>query len=619
MSELAKAYVQIIPTMEGVQGKLGELLGNEADSAGQSAGGNFAGMFGKALSGAGKVVAAGFAAMTGAVVAGGAAIVKGAGDVAAYGDNIDKMSQKMGLSIAAYQEWDAIMQHSGTSIESLQASMKTLANAVENDNAAFGRLGITQEQIASMNNEELFSATITALQNVKNETERTYLAGQLLGRGATELGALLNTSAEDTEAMRQRVHELGGVMSNEAVKAAAAYQDSLQDMQTAFGGLKNQLMSEFLPGITGVMDGLTDIFSGDSERGLGQISSGINSVISTISGKIPQFMELGQTILVSLATSITDNLPTLLTAGGKVILDLVNTGILPNMGQVVAVGLEVIVSLAQGIADSLPELVPTIVDVVLQIVDTLTNPDTLVALVEASLAIIIALAEGLIKVLPKLTEKAPVIVYNLIEAIIRAAPELLIAAAEMVMTLVQGIIDQYGAMIRTGGEIVDAVKNGFKAKVEQAKQWGKDLMQNFIDGITAKWQALKDSVSNVAQTIKNLIGFSEPKEGPLSNFHTYAPDMMELFAQGIKDKESIVKRQLEESFAFDEPTIGFASAVTSAGRHRFGAPGAGAYGVRSNQVVVNVYGAEGQSVDELARKVEQVITQSIARKEAAWA
>lgn len=121
-----------------------------------------------------------------------------------------------------------------------------------------------------MSQEELFNATIAGLQNVENETERTYLAGQLLGRGATELGALLNTSAEDTEAMRQQVHDLGGVMSDEAVKSAAAYQDSLQNMQVAFGGLKNNLISGFMPSITTVMDGLAAIFSGDK--------SGINKV-----------------------------------------------------------------------------------------------------------------------------------------------------------------------------------------------------------------------------------------------------------------------------------------------------------------------------------------------------
>ena len=142
------------------------------------------------------------AAVTTATTAMGAAFVKTTGDVAAYGDNIDKMSQKMGMSAQAYQEWDAVMQHSGTSMETLKASMKTLANAAETGNDAFQKLGITQEQIATMSQEELFSETITALQNIEDETQRTYLAGKTLGRGATELGALLNTSAEDTQVLK---------------------------------------------------------------------------------------------------------------------------------------------------------------------------------------------------------------------------------------------------------------------------------------------------------------------------------------------------------------------------------------------------------------------------------
>ena len=91
---------------------------------------------GGGLSKAAKVGAAAVGAVTAATGALHTAITVTAGSVASYGDNIDKMSQKMGMSAEAYQEWDAVMQHSGTSIESLQAGMKTLANAVENGNGA---------------------------------------------------------------------------------------------------------------------------------------------------------------------------------------------------------------------------------------------------------------------------------------------------------------------------------------------------------------------------------------------------------------------------------------------------------------------------------------------------
>ena len=257
----------------------------------------FASTIGNGLKTAAKVGVAAVAAVGTATTLMAGAIVKGVGATAEYGDNIDKMSQKMGLSIEAYQEWDAVMQHSGTSMESMQASMKTLANAVENGNKAFQRIGLTQEELANMSQEEIFDATIAGLQNVEDETERTYLAGQLLGRGATELGALLNTSAEETQAMKDRVHELGGVMSDEAVKSAAAYQDQLQDMQTAFSGLSRNMLSEFMPSMTTVMGGLTEIFSGNSGTGLAMIEDGINQIVDNISLMLPNFIEIGSDIV----------------------------------------------------------------------------------------------------------------------------------------------------------------------------------------------------------------------------------------------------------------------------------------------------------------------------------
>lgn len=260
------------------------------------------------------------AAKTGAVAVGAlataagaatAALVKGIGETATYGDNIDKMSQKLGMTSDAYQEWDFIMQHCGTSIDSMQAGMKTLASAAETGNKAFEKLGMSQEEIANMSQEELFSATITALQNVSDETERTYLAGQLLGRGATELGALLNTSAEDTEAMRQAVHDLGGVMSEDAVKAAAAYKDSLQNMQTSIGGVKNSIMSEFMPSVTTIMDGISAIFSGDPETGIGLIQSGVSDFASTLTEVVPKVLEAVGQIMSGILAGILEGHPQL--------------------------------------------------------------------------------------------------------------------------------------------------------------------------------------------------------------------------------------------------------------------------------------------------------------------
>lgn len=510
---------------------------------------SFGGKIGQTLGTAGKVAAAGIAAVTTATVEMGTAVVKSAGETAAYGDNIDKMSQKMGLSAEAYQEWDAIMQHSGASIDSMQRGMTTLSSAAEKGSDAFEAIGISLEDVASMSQEELFSATITALQNMEAGTERTVLAQKLLGGSAKELGALLNTSAEDTQAMRDRLHELGGVMSDEAVKAAAHYQDSLQDMQTAFQGLQRNLTSEFLPGITGVMDGLAEVFIGNNETGLGMISSGIDNLIGSLTEQLPRFLELGAGIIESLASAILDNLPKLAESAVKIILDLTQT-IIKNLPKMIDAGVEILFALIDGIIDALPELIPAVVEVILTIVEKLTEPDTLMKLIEAAFQIIAAIAQGLINAIPTLIKSVPTIMMNLIEAILRFLPQMLSSGLELMAQLALGIVEGGLKVIQGVVEFLSELKEKFMERIRDAKEWGKDLIGNFVGGIKEKLGSLWDTVKSIGQGIKNFLGFSEPKEGPLSNFHTYAPDMMALFAKGIRDNEHLITDQISKSFDF---------------------------------------------------------------------
>lgn len=77
--------------------------------------------------------------------------------------------------------------------------------------------------------------------------------------------------------------------------------------------------------------------------------------------------------------------------------------------------------------------------------------------------------------------------------------------------------------------------------------WGYDMMINFQNGINAAWAGFIQSIQNIANTIHDYLGFSEPKKGALSNFHTYAPDMMNLFASGIRDNTSVLESQLQDT------------------------------------------------------------------------
>lgn len=526
--------------------------------------------FGSGLLKATKLGGAALAAVGTAAIATGTAIVGATNDIASYGDNIDKMSQKIGISAEAYQEWDAILQHSGASVDSLQPAMKTLATQAQKGNVAFKKLGISEEQVANLSQEDLFSAVVAGLQNMEESTERTAIASELLGRGATELGALFNTTAEETENMRQKVHELGGVMSNEAVADAAKFQDTLQDMTTAFDGLKRGMISDFMPVITEVMEGLTAIFSGD-ESGVAKLSEGIGNFANKIIESLPDILDAGAEIVKTLLNVILENLPTLIDAGMEVIAELA-TGILDNLPEIITTAIEIIKTLAIGLIQALPNLIPAVVDIVLDIVDILI--DNIDLLVDGAIAIVVGLAEGIIKALPRLLDRAPEIIEKLVQAIIRNVPKLLEAAVQIITKLVSGIIQNlpklisaagqiivslvsgigqlFGKVLNIGKEIIDKVKEGLFSKIKDAANWGKDMLDNFIGGIKQKVGAVVDAVKGVGEKIKNFLGFSEPDEGPLSNFHTYAPDMMKLFTKGIADNEDMLYNQIKDTFDFGD-------------------------------------------------------------------
>lgn len=251
---------------------------------------------------AAKVGGAALGAVTATAGAFATALVSGVNELADFGDGVDKASQKLGISAEAYQEWDAVLQHSGTSMGAMSATFKTLANAAQDASddqaAAFERLGLSMEEVASMSTEDLFSAVITGLQGMKEGTERTAIATDLLGRGAMEMGALLNTSAEDTQAMRERVHELGGVLSDEGVKSAAAFKDEMQDMQTAISGAKRNIMEQFLPAFSSAMHLIQDLVASDVFKDFGKKIGDIFQHIINLMDKtlIPAFKRMWPSI-----------------------------------------------------------------------------------------------------------------------------------------------------------------------------------------------------------------------------------------------------------------------------------------------------------------------------------
>lgn len=372
MPNIATAYVQIVPTAQGISGDLKNILDEPATKAGESAGTKVSG-------GLSKTLKVGAAAMGAALVGSTAAVISGAKDVAAYGDNIDKMSQKLGLSAEAYQKWDYVLNIAGTDMQSMTTGLKTLTNKLDdakNGNAgaiaAFEQLGISMSDLSTMSREDLFGAAIAGFQQMEDSTERAALANDLFGKSGQNLAPLFNTTTEATAELIKQTEEYGMIMTDDMVSASAAFQDSMTTLSGTLTGLKNSILSEFLPSMTLVTDGLAQIFAGDIEGGLENIKAGIQGFANSFIEMIPQILEIGGTILMTIAQGLINALPQLSASAPEIIQTLISF-ITNNLPAVVSFAAEIIVALVTGIIQALPQLIAAVPQIIKAIVQTLSD------------------------------------------------------------------------------------------------------------------------------------------------------------------------------------------------------------------------------------------------------
>lgn len=297
----------------------------------------------------------GVAAITAGTAAVARGFVKATKATADYGDKVDKMSQKIGISAESYQKWDYVMKRAGGSVDSLKMGMKTLSKQAESNSDAFQKLGISQEQVKNSSQEELFEKTVKGLSKMEAGTERAALASQLLGRAGVDLGPLLNQGSKAIEEQMEIAEKYGMIMPDAAVKASAAFKDSLTTLQMTFQGLRNRLMAEFLPSLTQVTDGLAKVFAGDMS-GTKDIEKGINDFIGNIRNVLPEIVKIGGSILEPL-------------------LDAVLKGLPKAMPTIIEVGVKIIIALTNALVQSAPLLIDGLFQIIKSTIKALSQVD----------------------------------------------------------------------------------------------------------------------------------------------------------------------------------------------------------------------------------------------------
>ena len=342
--------------------------------------------------------------------------------------------------------------------------------------------------------------------------------------------------------------EMRNVQEDNLAGDIHSWESALEGVYITINDQLNPIMREFVK--LGA-EGLTSLKEGFETGGLDGMMASLGTTLSALGSKIleqlPTMMNAAAELLLALGQGFMDNLPMLLNTAIQIVADLANK-----------------------IAENAPTMIPAAVEMILGLIEGLLDNADL--LINAAVALIEGLTEGLINALPILLEKAPVIIEKLIEAIVDCLPQIIELAGQLIMALIEGIMENMPLVVDAGMKIIDALIDGTLSMIpaviaglmqiaaefdnwkndiiKNSFTWGADMLKNFIDGILSMAKSLEDNLMHMGQKIKDYIGFSEPKLGPLSNFHTYAPDMMELFAQGIKDNTDVITDQVAKSFDF---------------------------------------------------------------------
>ena len=510
-------------------------LGEETKEAGEEASDSSEkfSKFGDAVKVAAEAGAAAIAAMGAAFVAATKALVDFTVEGAEFADGVITTSSVTGIATDKLQEYMYAAELIDVSVETLTGSMKknlaSMSSAAEGSGKAaeaYEQLGIsvTDTNGNLRNQEDVYWEVIERLGEISNETERDALAMDLLGKSAQDLNPLIEAGAERMAELGEEAHEAGYVLSDSALESFGAFDDELQRLNARTTAAKNALGTVLLPVLTslaGEGSNLLGEFTNavlDCEGDVDKIGEVIDVMIPEVIGLLDEFLPLLLDMAVSIISSVAE-------------------GLLNNIDPIIEAATEIIVTLIDGLVDALPQLIPAVVQCITTIAGALV--DHLDEIIAAALELILALGKGLAEHAGELVPAVADVILDLVDYFLDHLPEFITLALDLMVELASGLVEAIPEIVARIPEIIASIIEAFgdlgTQLWEKAPEWGLDLIDGFVEGIRNGWNTLTSALQDFGNTVKDYIGFSEPDVGPLSNFHTFAPDMVDLWTEGVED------------------------------------------------------------------------------------
>lgn len=543
--ELAKAYVQIVPSADGIQGSISRIMGGEASSAGESAGT----LLGTKLVGTLKkvIAAAGIGKMISDSLNLGGALQQSIGGIetlfGAGGRSIEEYAKSVGKSVDAVKdEYASLMQSQQTVFDNAAQAYRTvglsaneymeqttsfaasLLSSVSKDTNAAAQLA-NMAMVDMADNANKMGTDMASIQNAYQgfaKQNYTMLDNLKLGYGGTQ--AEMQRLLTDAEKLSGVHYELGNladmysaihIIQTDLDITGTTAKEAATTLTGSFAAMKaaaQNVLGDWSTGadLTAPMQALADtartFLQGNLLPMIGNVLAGIPQLVY---GLVPEVLQTGTELVSSLAAGFAQGIPAFLSTALPQLLSFTEE-LRANAGQFVDAGLNCITQLLNGLIAGLPQLIAYVPDIIINIAGIIN--DNMPKILAQGVSIIVQLIAGIIQAVPSLLTNWKKILQAVLSVI--SAINWLNIGKNILTSVANGVKSM-------GSSMLTAFKGGFSSALSwikslpaQAVKWGKNLIQGFIKGLTGKGNV----VSNAATAVTAGISLAETASGKQDNW-----------------------------------------------------------------------------------------------------
>lgn len=507
-------------------------------------------------------------------------------DAVTAADDLNTLSKQTGVSTDQLQKWSYASDLVDVSVETMTGSMRKMKKQLDSNEEGFKDLGVrTRDNYGNMRDSvDIFYDTLTALSKIDNETERDIAAMDLFGKSADDLAGIIDDGGKALRDYGREAQQMGLIIDGDTLNKLNDANDTIDKLKATMGASFAQagatIAQTFAPALEKVAEVVGMVAEKIRSLTPEQVEM-ITKILAIVAAVGPLLIVIGKVVsaigtVMQVVSLLGGPITLIIAAVGALVAafvyfyttneefrDKVN-GIIEQIKQAFASFIEFITPLVQQMLEFIQPILDALQGYLAACIEFFgAIGQAIFAWVEQTRATLMAFYEE---------HKATIdTILGYITTLVQTKFEIIRTVIKTVIDVITNIVKAFTAILKgdwtsamqflqaAATTAINGVQNIFKTLrtnlgnifkdlISKFKQWGSDMITNLIQGIRDKIDKVKEVAGDVANAIREFLHFSEPDVGPLSDFSTYAPDMMKLFAQGIRDNAYLITDAIGSSF-----------------------------------------------------------------------